>query len=362
MKNRIQALDGLRGIAILLVLAGHGVAHFQPLEAGWRQWLGAYANSGAGVRLFFVLSGYLITHLLLREQDATGTIGISKFYQRRAWRILPAFFVYLLTITGLSLWQPMGITLQTFLAAATFTWNYQAFWVAPPLEGTWNLGHLWTLALEQQFYLFWPLVMAALSRRGAFGWAIGLLLWCPLARIGSYFLFPSQRGMISMMLHTSIDPLMAGCATALLLHSVRGLAWWRPRAGLLATAGALWLFLLSPAVATTVRGFQAAAGFSLDALAAGAIIAWAHLAPGWLASHVLGVGALPALGVISYSLYLWQQVFFAPDGGLARGQWLLPLAGAVAAAIASYWLVEKPCLARQPRVALPANSPLSSAR
>ncbi len=150
--ERIRSLDGVRGIAIVLVLAGHVVANFQPLHPDHRYWLGAFANSSAGVRLFFVLSGYLITWLLLREWTATGRISIGQFYRRRALRIFPAFYAYLFVITGLTFFRPTGVNGETFLAAATFTWNYHHLWISIPPEGAWNLGHLWTLALEQQFY------------------------------------------------------------------------------------------------------------------------------------------------------------------------------------------------------------------
>ncbi|ACB76035.1 acyltransferase family protein [Opitutus terrae] len=347
MKSRIDTLDGLRGIAILLVLAGHTVANLQPL--GWLEtpWIRALANPGGGVRLFFVLSGYLITHLLLQEQAATGSIGLLQFYRRRALRIWPAFYAYLLTLVLLALWFPTGLNVGTFTAAATFTWNYASFWAVPPPEGTWNLGHLWTLALEQQFYLLWPLALIVFPRR-ALWIAVALVIWCPLARVGTYYLFPAQRGLLAMMFHTGIDSLMAGCAAALLLQS----AAWRERllrCGRLAGSAALWLLVLSPLAALHVRGFGVSAGFTLDAAAAALLIAWMHRAPPAWAQALLGRGPLRMLGLISYSLYLWQQLFLSPDGWLAQGRLLAPLLAALAAAVLSYRLVEKPLLGLKDR-------------
>lgn len=357
-RERIGTLDGLRGIAILLVLAGHIAQNLQPLAENTRRWVMAYANAGAGVRLFFVLSGYLITQLLLKEQDDTGTVSLLRFYWRRALRIFPAFYAYLAILALLSCWLPVGLTAQTFTAAATFSWNYAFFWITSPAEGWWNFGHLWTLALEQQFYLLWPAALFLAGRRRALGLAIALLVWCPFARIGTYFLFPDQRGYLSSMLHTAIDPLMAGCAAALLLRETS----WRERLRCHGRFGtilaAIWLFVLSPTVGELRHGFPAAGGLTLDALAAAWIIAWAHLESNPITQRILGRGLLPAIGMISYSLYLWQQFFLSPTGPLSRGQIMLPLGGAMLAAVASYHLVERPALrwkSHGPRSALIAG-------
>jgi peptidoglycan/LPS O-acetylase OafA/YrhL len=195
-------------------------------------------------------------------------------------RIFPAFFAYLLTITVLSSWQPMGVNRDTLIAAATFTWNYLAFWATPPSD-IWPLGHLWTLALEQQFYLLWPVVLLLVGRRRAFWIAVGLMLWCPVARVGSYYLFPAQRGFLGMMFHTGVDSLMAGCAAALLLTSPTWREWLESRRpGATITALTLtWLLLLSPLLSQLVRGFSVAFGLTLDAMAASFIVAWVHYAP-----------------------------------------------------------------------------------
>lgn len=355
MTGRVRTLDGIRGVAILLVVAGHIASNYQPLDEGLRRWFQAFANSSAGVRLFFVLSGYLITSLLLDEKAATGAISLRRFYWRRGLRIFPAFYVYLLAVTLLSLWRPSGVTGETFAAAATFTWNYSGFWMTPPPEGIWNLGHLWTLALEQQFYLVWPLVLVFGTPRQALVVAGLLMAWCPVARTATYYLFPLQRGLVGMMLHTAIDSLMAGCAAAILVHGETARAKLRAAPGFWAAAAGVWLMLVSPVLGERLRGFPLVAGIALDAIAAGWVIAWLHHAPTPALQRVFGFGLLPALGLISYSLYIWQQVFLSPSGWLADSRILLPLAGALAAACASYWLVEKPALRLKSRRPAPAS-------
>lgn len=342
--KRVPSFDGLRGIAILMVLAGHTAANYQPLSPWARRWLEAFANPSFGVRLFFVLSGYLITSLLLEERAKTGKIDLRSFYRRRAARILPAFYVFLAGVVVLQFWYPFGLTPSSLLAAATHTWNYARLWVTGPAAGAWTLGHLWTLALEQQFYLFWPGLLVWLGPRRA-GWcALTLIVWCPLARVATYFLIPAQRGYIGMMLHTAIDSLMMGCLAALLLQNEKiraGLLRHGPMGMLVATA---WALGLSPWVGEVVHGFPVVAGFTLDAIAAAWIIAWLHHRGPPVAESLLGKGLLPWLGTVSYSLYLWQQVFLSPSGGLSHGGIILPWLGAVGVAWVSYTFIEMPAL------------------
>ncbi|MEO6876120.1 MAG: acyltransferase [Opitutaceae bacterium] len=342
--SRIANLDGIRGIAILMVLLGHTAQNYQPLNEVARRWLMVFANSSGGVRLFFVLSGYLITGLLLREYPRTSTLALGNFYWRRIVRIFPAFYVFLAAVYLLSLCSPTEPSAGAWFAAATFTWNYGFLWmtVSPALH--WNLGHLWTLALEEQFYLVWPLILLLARPRRAFWVAVALIAWCPLARVATYFIFPAERGYIGMMAHTAMDSLMVGCAVTLLMQSPA----WRTKllhaGATLAGVSTVWLLLISPVVGELVHGFPAVAGLTLDAIAAGGVIAWVHYGslPG--VDAFLGRGLLPILGVISYSLYLWQQLFLSPSGPLASGRVLWPWLGALAAATASYWLVERPTL------------------
>jgi peptidoglycan/LPS O-acetylase OafA/YrhL len=309
-----------------------------------RRWLTVFSNPNGGVRLFFVLSGYLITQLLLQEFARTGSIRLGRFYARRALRIFPAFYAYLLAVTVVSLWDPAGVTVRTWLAAATFTWNYAHEWISLPQEGVWRLGHLWTLAVEQQFYLFWPAVLLWAKPGRALVAAVALAIWCPVARVGTYFLFPPERGYITMMFHTGADSIMIGCIAALVLQSDSARNRLRSWGSVGSAAAAAWLLLASPLAGDLLHGFPVVAGYTLDGLAAAWIISSAHLAPGPFARRFLGRGLLPGLGLISYSLYLWQQMFLSPTGVMARGHVILPLLAAVVAACLSYRLIELPAL------------------
>src|SRR5579884_2593834 len=139
-------LDGMRGLSILLVLIGH--AYLQQLSR-----LGAL-----GVMFFFVLSGFLITGLLCEESSTTGTVSLERFYTRRALRILPAFVV-LVAVTSALIASGLITDVPWYTVAVSCLYLNDVFGTGQ------SLGHLWSLSLEEQFYLVWPLLMRTFSRR-----------------------------------------------------------------------------------------------------------------------------------------------------------------------------------------------------
>ncbi|MEO0454862.1 MAG: acyltransferase, partial [Verrucomicrobiota bacterium] len=139
---RLDSLDGLRGIAVLLVVFGHGYHHRFEGSTEASFFINAVMdNSSFGVRLFFILSGFLITWLILREKTKTGSFHLTAFFRRRAFRILPAYLIYLLVMSS---WATMGlaeIDLAQLLYTASFMWNYAyLFDQSGSLEGGWLLG------------------------------------------------------------------------------------------------------------------------------------------------------------------------------------------------------------------------------
>jgi peptidoglycan/LPS O-acetylase OafA/YrhL len=148
-------LDGIRAVAISLVV----LDHFFGLDGG----------GSAGVRLFFVLSGFLITTLLLEEHAATGSIKLGAFYRRRARRLLPALAALLLVYVGFQAGH-LGISraAERVALAGSYVSNFAvAFRVHDVISGT-ALGPLWSLAQEEQFYAFWPLLLIAVIRSRRF--------------------------------------------------------------------------------------------------------------------------------------------------------------------------------------------------
>ncbi len=336
--SRIVALDGMRAIAISLVLSAHGCEAFLSFSHLW--WMAPITNGELGVRLFFVLSGYLITSLLMREQARHGDISLRDFYIRRTLRIFPAFYLYLAVIAGLVGCGWIAASGAQFAAAATYTWNYLGLWQSSgPAQGAWFLGHLWTLSLEEQFYLFWPGLIVLGGWRWARIVAILIPLTAPFVRIGIYAVFPDQRGLLGMMFHTAIDSILIGCAFAIWQQRIPPWALGR----LCVIGAAAYAFLISPCLAHHFRGdYSITVGVGMDAVCCGILIINAQRAGNW--SRVLSWGPLCLLGTWSYSLYFWQQLFLTGYVKPWTGGPLWALSATFACALLSHYLVEKPVL------------------
>ena len=174
----IRNLDGVRGLAILLVVFFH-----LPTEPGWGGALGLTLPFGwMGVQLFFVLSGFLITRILLRSKDQRLGPYLRRFYVRRALRIFPLYYGYLLVLALVYAATSLPEQFARYWPyLATFTWNWtraDAAW-----EESNRFVHLWSLSVEEQFYLLWPLLVFALSRRGVLIAAVTAVIACPFVRM-----------------------------------------------------------------------------------------------------------------------------------------------------------------------------------
>jgi peptidoglycan/LPS O-acetylase OafA/YrhL len=323
------ALDGVRALAIGGVI---GVHYFGQPRAGY-----------LGVDIFFVLSGFLITTLLLVEHQEAGRVDLRAFSIRRARRLLPA----LLTVLGLLLWvammaavesrspQPLASGLEQFVIGAFYVANYVAAWAPSAL----HVQVLWSLAMEEQFYLAWPLMLLiALRRRARPGalflgllaavvvvWACRLILWLHGAGVAHLYYTPEVAS----------DSILLGCAAAVAhVHGFRVLRWTRPFAGVALLAVALYLVIGPGRLPAQVS----AGGWPLwktpfSILVAIAICGTVQSASA--AARVLSLRPLVFTGRISYGLYLWHTIFltaFAP---------LIALPLTFATATASYQFIER---------------------
>jgi peptidoglycan/LPS O-acetylase OafA/YrhL len=333
LTRHIPSLDGLRAISIALVLVAHllGTAGFLKLHE--RLDLG-----GVGVRIFFIISGFLITTLLLNELDSTGRISLRGFYRRRILRIFPAFYAYWLTMLVLTLAGLLAIRGRDLVYAALYTINYV-------LDRPWYLGHLWSLAVEEQFYALWPLTLFLVGRRKAF-WAAGaVVVLVPFVRIAQSHYFPAQRLGIMEEFHTIADCIATGC----LLAGLRGWMW--EHAGYRRFLSS-WMFWLAPA---TIFATVALNRFTLfkwliaiplfNFSIAICIDRWTRFAHEDYFARFLNLKPVAFVGVLSYSLYLWQQPFLNRYAQHAWTRFPLNIVIAVLLALTSYYIVEKPFLA-----------------
>jgi peptidoglycan/LPS O-acetylase OafA/YrhL len=369
MNNRVQALTGLRAVAVTLVVLGHaehtragGYTHgLAPLRL--------IADGRLGVLIFFVLSGFLITRQLDDELARSHRLRLGRFYAKRALRIWPAFYVYLLAIAALAYAGWLDVTPRQLAYAALHLWNYAGLvgLAADNLrhpDGAWYLGHFWTLALEEQFYWLWPLLLAGLYRRRGQRVLIVLIVLIvavPLGRAATYFAAPALRGQLGMMLHTGVDPILVGCWIA--LNAERLDAWIRawPRRSRAPTAIVLVLLVAMPIVEARLGGFwYATYGVTLEAGLAGLLIAVLIARPDFWFSRLLRTRAFGFVGTISFSLYLWQQLFMHP-GGPATLPFPLGVAAALAAAALSHACIETPFLRIKDRLSQPAAARAAAA-
>lgn len=324
--KRLPALDGLRAISIALVLIGHlsGTRNFPSNHL--ERYLGDYAN--LGVIVFFVISGYLITNLLVVELRRFGRISLRLFYARRILRLFPAFMLLMLFLLVLSAMGWITVTSKDLLTAFTYTVNFRT-------HASWYIGHLWSLSVEEQFYLMWPALLAIAGRERSGKVAVGVILSSPIARL------------IAMRLHLPgaifpcvADSLAAGCLLALYGDQLSAQGWYRRVSGF-----RYFLPLALAAVCVCSWARQYAIGITLGLTVINLLLALVvHHCVTVVSPVTKLLTARPAvaIGLLSYSLYLWQQIFLNRNSSWAVCSFPWNLAFAVAAASASYLCVERP--------------------
>lgn len=336
--KRIASLDGLRAISISLVLLGHlsGTRYFPlPKSAG-----DFFSLAEVGVIVFFVISGYLITTLLLQKLHTTNHINLLKFYFRRTLRIFPPYYTLLFTLLLLRLFGIIAISNSDLLAAFTYTSNYFG-------RESWYVGHTWSLAVEEQFYLLWPATLLWLGRRRAMYCAMALLVICPLLRtLAIAHIWHSPD---STAFEIVADSLASGCLLALLrewLHEQRWYLYW------LRTRMFFVLPLLIVAMSALHRSTKIyhSVGLSFINIGAAICVDWCITRPESKVGRWLNARWIVFFGVLSYSLYLWQQVFLNRTVMTIITLFPLNLLLTFIAAIASYNLIETPSLRLRQRI------------
>lgn len=353
--GRIASLDGLRAISILLVILGHlyGTAGLPaPVQSSLAFIRGYVDIANLGVRVFFVISGFLITGLLLKEAEESGTIRLSRFYLRRAMRIFPAYFALLAAVAVSARLGWIQLASGDMIHALTYTMNYSP-------ERSWSLGHLWSLAVEEQFYLLWPAALLLLGVRRAFWVAAAFILAAPIIRLGGWYVYPAglQAG-IGETFETVGDALAVGCVLA----GVRDVLWrwqwyrqiltslWFVPAAILAAAVLRHWFRLDLLVGTSAMNFAIA--FAIDRSIRLSDVGFGRF---------LNLRFVSWIGVLSYSIYLWQQLFFNRTSDAWTAHFPVSVVLAFSAAVLSYYLVERPMMRLRGRVERWLKRPVATA-
>ena len=333
--SRLAGLDGIRAIAACLVVLYHAGIETAP--------------ASLGVLAFFVLSGFLITWLLIQEEETSGGISLKNFYIRRSFRIFPAYYAYILILVVLLFLARKPLPPSGQLISCLFYVNnyYQAI-VGDPNTG---LSHTWSLAIEEQFYLLWPMLFIALRsnhRRLRFLSVLIPLLWC--YRLALVLIAGVHQGYIYEAFDTRADHILAGCWLAVAMKS----CVLPKTVAALQRRPVFWIILalltLDVALQNTVQfDYRDIVAFIAEPILVVALIV--HLLENGqsLPGLVLNSAVVRYIGGISYSIYLYQQLVMHPLVHYLAG---VPLAVRLIAifvvvfglASVSFFLIERPFL------------------
>jgi len=343
-RSYFPLLDGLRCLSIIAVVWFHAV--------GGTYTSGILSRGNEGVSLFFVISGFLITTILLRERSTTGDISLKRFYLRRTFRIFPLYYAILaLYVVLVIVVEKQSATGDQFWRHLPYFLTYTSNWFVLPDSERIIFVFAWSLATEEQFYLFWPwVVKASASLRFPVATMIGLLM----LHYGSIFA-AAHGALVPTWLFTRVlislsPPICLGAIAALLMHWPPTYRWierwtgwrWSATAALLATLAAL--------------AFDAVPGLALYAAMTWLVIACALRPDDQPLGNILTNSFVKHVGVVSYGIYLMHLLSINLVRHLvpmAEGPLLFVLAlpVAIAAATVSYRFFESPFLRWKDRLA-----------
>lgn len=341
--NYIPTLDGWRAVSIGLVILHHSqVTCAVPVLGTLLRGLGQAGE--VGVEVFFAISGLLICSRLLGEESRTGKISIRNFYLRRFFRILPAAFLYLAAIALLAAFHVVPLLPSDWFAALLFFRNYAMLWEFlhhSPLALHWYTGHFWSLSMEEHFYLLLPGILVLFRRarlRILGGLAASVALWRLFL---TYVLHCNYE--FGFRTDTHLDALLIPTMIALVLYPVMR----NQKAVRYLPA---WSFFPLLALEVLLLATHIPFSFTLQAMVIPMLILSTVLHPGTFPGACLEWLPVRWIGWISYSLYLWQQLFFgtnmvgSPPALATLRAAPASFAGLAVCALFSYYAVEKPCI------------------
>jgi peptidoglycan/LPS O-acetylase OafA/YrhL len=316
-KHRIPTLDGWRGVAILLVLFDHIQASL--LGGHARPWT---ETGQHGVTIFFVLSGFLITSNLLERQTS-----LRDFYLRRFFRLIPVAWTYLAGLLILDKFT--GASITSFAEVRSCVLFYRNF-----LSGsTGGAGHFWSIAIEEQFYLVWPILLLLLGMRRCRWIAVAGAISCALYRW--IFWAHYNHSLINDQTQVRADALLVGCILAILWQEgpVREAA---------ARWSKLWAFPSFVILVFCIARFHHLTPL-YECICIAGLIAATVSHPKLMFAKPLSFAPLKWLGTVSYSVYVWQQIFMNHWENLPLAVFLLCVVMPIFA-LSSYYFIERPCI------------------
>ena len=331
--GRIRELDGWRAISVTLVIIHHLLCfRYSKVISGIPLAPHIFWNMGRlGVKVFFVISGFVICRLLLAEEQRSGSISLRGFYLRRAFRILPPLLLLLGTIVLLDACGFIRIGWASFAEASAFLADFRE-------PTSWFLGHTWSLAVEEQFYLLFPALMLftpAGRRNFLFGFAFTICIAWTL------ILSPSLKHPLAPdVTRSGFACICFGVVTALNEQRFRAIA---RRIPIFAIATLAFLLIIHPPATASTIGFLWDA--SLTPICISAIILYSLETRGTITSF-LCCRPTQIVGLASYSIYLWQQLLTAPSYAFQKAGPSIAFVVLLSlfAIPGSFFLVEKPAI------------------
>jgi peptidoglycan/LPS O-acetylase OafA/YrhL len=341
--KKYPSINGLRAISILLVILhhlaiNHGLFNNFPVSGPLRI-IGNFLQDGQmGVNVFFVISGFLITSLLMREEEAFGSISVKDFYIRRTLRVFPAFYFLLLVYAILQIAGDIKISAPSWITAITYTKYFN--W-----KLDWYTAHAWSLSIEEHFYLVWPLVFMG-GKKARKILALALVLLVPFFRLYGYVY--TSEWINGLTIFTRIDAIAIGCLFAIYKDAI------------ITRLNRHWylFFIVSIAGLLLLQDFHAVAAAwhipyisimlgstngTIASLLIAVIMMYSVFGPRKYWYTFLNLKVMNYIGLLSYSLYLWQQPFLGVSNHWSTG-FPLNIACLIVMALISYYGIEKPFL------------------
>ena len=337
-----MGFDGIRGFAVIAMIT----AHLELFKSIQGTSVSPLFSGETGVDAFFVLSGFLITMLMIREVDNAGSISIMAFYGRRIFRIVPLYALFLASVLALILFRQPVADLKTFLAAATYTYNF-----VPRQWFSIVLQHVWSLAVEEHFYLLWPFFFALLYARNpklliGLSAALFVCSYLFLIEISDYWRWLHQLHFDRWTMVAGSN-ILAGCVMALLIEGEHGsrvaIKIIKSRASLIVGACLFANDIFGVSLPSHMDSCVRALGIAV-------IVGWLFLNQASLLARIPEFPPLRFVGLISYGIYIWQGLFIGSESERSAGQlwpptpWLGLLLVLLVVAPASFFLFERPIM------------------
>lgn len=349
--KKIPSLNGLRAISVSIVILQHlrlfndfpfKKGNTSPLLYAFIQF---FSDGQLGVNVFFIISGFLITSLLLKEKKATHTVSLKKFYVRRILRIFPALYFLLLFYFVLQMMGLLQFSMVSWLSSLTYTKFLT--------KGDTYTAHLWSLSVEEWFYLIWPFIFLYASEKNQKRLLFSIMFIVPILRgVGHVYNTKSSYDIAALSdfsLLTRGDALSIGCLLAIYKDKIIFLISRRWNTYFISSL--ILLFLLSfPQYLLEKIHFNFLAGLlgghsgCIANICISVIVMYSIYAPQKWWYHFLNCHIMEYIGILSYSIYLWQQ-FFTPK---EQNWWPTHIPQNIffifGAALFSYYVIEKPFL------------------